>query len=92
MFGSATYFAASASKGEDYTEDRRTPLPRMAPRTLLVDELRGGVRLLPVMLVESHTQGKYQVLSGCWHKEMRLEYIVATDTIDDGSEGVYGGR
>ena len=73
MFGCATYFAASATKSDDYTEERASPLHQTAQRTLMVDEVRRGGRLLPGLLVESHTQGKYQVLSGYWYKKKRLE-------------------
>ena len=73
MFGCATYFAASATKNDDYTEERASPLQQTAQQTLRVDEVRRVGRLLPGLLVEYHTRVKYQVLSGYWYKERRLE-------------------
>ena len=69
MFGCATYFAASATKSDDYTEERASPLHQTAQRTLMVDEVRRGGRLLPGLLVESHTQGKYQFFLGSGTKK-----------------------
>ena len=44
LFGVASYFAAHASKGDVYTEERASPLPRGTSRTLIVAQANRATR------------------------------------------------